>query len=39
MLNERLMDDVYLVAEKMDRGEALTLEEQTLLDDIQEDKE
>lgn len=39
MLNERLMDDVYLVAEKMDRGEALTLEEQALFDNIQEDGE
>lgn len=39
MLDERLMDDVCALAEKMSQGESLTIEEQKLYDDIQEDAE
>ena len=39
MLNEELMDRIYMVAEKMSKGENLTLEEQDMYDEILEDVE
>lgn len=39
MLEERIIDDIYALAEKLDKGERLMPEEQDLFDDIQEDGE
>lgn len=39
MLNERFLDKLCVLAEKMSEGKALTMEEQNLYDDIQEDAE
>lgn len=39
MVNERFMDELCALAEKMSQGEPLTIEEQNLYDDIQEDAE
>lgn len=39
MLNKELRDSIYTVAEKINKGEKLTVDEQDMYDDILEDVE